>query len=326
MALSALCCCTRGGYSVVCNISNLDEGDVNLLDAYGHVIASSVCRDGKFVLSGTVDVPCLAYVNNGLSVEHPIDIPVMLENSRIKITGDASKQDIKIRGTKTNVAMVAYKQKRDALAPDDAEGYVRLLKDTFEKNCDNLLGALMISNLYGYVSDEEILSYCDRLPEEYLRDKMVYHYRDIAYARVTSAVGMPFIEVKAGDPDGEQLALSDCVKSSKAVVLMFWAHWARNVESTVASVAELCRRYEKDGVILYSLALDGDKDRTLDLAAKLDLPGYSFVDSGEVAESSSKAYGVDGLPRVVVIDHSGKIVARGIDASDISDVIERIIN
>ena len=77
------CACSRSGYKIVGDIFDLDETDINLLDAYGSTIGSAPVKDGKFVIEGRVDVPCLAYLNNGLGVNYPIDIPVLLENAKI---------------------------------------------------------------------------------------------------------------------------------------------------------------------------------------------------------------------------------------------------
>lgn len=320
----ALVACGRGGYTIEGNIIDLDEGDINLLDSYGHTIASAVVEDGCFVFKGKVDVPCLAYINNARGVDYPIDIPVLLENKKITVTGDARISHIDIKGTKANEDMVEFKVRKDALSPDDTEGYLVLVKEMFERDHDNVLGAMLISNLYGLVSDRELLDYCDRLAPEFHDEPVVSHYRRVSQARIDTEPGQPFKDFIMTDRDSVEVRLSDVVGSSKATVLLFWASWAREAASIVPELTGLCRRYEGRGLTMFSVSLDSDMNKWSTSEAAFGLFGSSFCNGPEVGDKAAGLYGFEGLPRMALIGPDGKIVARGKTAGEISEGLERI--
>ena len=323
-AAIALCSCTQKGFTIIGDIEGLDEGDINLLDAYGHTITSAVVQDGKFRFEGTVDKPCLAYINNVLGVRYPIDIPVMLENARIRVTGNAANQHIEIKGTKVNEDMVAYKMAKDALAPDDVDGYVNLIKSTFEENSDNILGALLLTSLFGYVSDEEFLEYCDRVPDMFFEDEMYSHYRDLSRIRVDTAVGKGFVDIELDDKDGNTVKLSDVVKENKATALIFCASWAREVSTFLKQYMETCSPYKDKGLTSYVVSLDSNTDQWEQCIKEFNIFGHTFCDGYNKSKAESDKYGIDGMPRIILIDQKGNIVARGRSVSEIADVLGQI--
>ena len=319
--------CGRGGYTIEGNIIDLDEGDISLLDAYGHTIETAVVDDGKFTFKGRVDTPCLAYINNARGVTYPIDIPVLLENKKvITVTGDARISHIDIKGTKANEDMVEFKIRKDALAADDTEGYLNLVKEMFERNSDNVLGSLLISNFYSFVSDRELVGYCDRLSPEFQDDPVVTHYRTLSQARIDTEPGKPFKELVLTGRDSLEVKLSDVVKANKATVLLFWASWSREASSLIPEVTALCRKYEKQGLTMFNVSLDSDMSRMEACEKEFGLFGKIISCGPEAGDKAAGTYGFEGLPRLVLIDSEGKIVAKGKKAGDMSEGLERLFD
>ena len=315
---AALCSCGQKGYTIKGDIIDLDEGNINLLDITGKVLSSTDVVDGKFTFKGKVDVPSLVYVNNVLGVKYPIDIPILLENTTIHIKGDARISHIDITGTKANENMVQFKLRRDQLPSGDNDSYLRLVKDTFEENSDNLLGAMLISNLYGLVSDKELLEYCDRLPSEFRDNLYVSHYRNVAQARVDTEVGTRFKDFEMFDADSLKVSIGDVVRAHEATVVLFWASWARDASTVIPEITEGCRPYRKQGLEMYNVSLDSDMARFADCEKEFGLLGLSFANGPEAGDKASSLYGFEGLPRVLLIDKEGTIVARGRSFDDLA--------
>ena len=320
----ALFSCGKPGYVIKGDIVDLDEGEINLLDIYGKTISSTEVVDGKFEFKGRVDTACLAYINNALGVVYPIDIPVLLENTLIRVEGDARIGHIEIKGTKANEDMVTFKQEKDKIAPDDTEGYLRLVKETFEENSDNVLASLLISNLYGLVSDEELVAYCDRLAPEFRDSPVVSHYRTISMARIGTVPGKPFVDFGMPDADGNIVMLSDIVSSHKATALVFWASWARDARSLVPEFASLCRKYEDKGLVMYNVSFDSDPVQSGITASEMGLPGLCLCNGPEEGDKAASLYGFEGLPRIVIIGNDGIIVAKGRKADDVAASLDSL--
>lgn len=316
--------CGGRGYTIEGDIIDLDEGDISLLDAFGHTLSMATVEDGKFTFKGKVETPCLAYINNARGVRYPIDIPVLLENTKISVTGDARISHVDIKGTKANEDMVEFKLRKDALSPNDNEGYLQLVKEMFERDSDNVLGAMLISNLYNLVSDRELLDYCDRLAPEFQDEAVVTHYRTVCQARVDTEPGMQFKDFAMTGRDSVEVRLSDVVSKGKATVLLFWASWAREAATIIPSLTEFCRGYQDKGLNMFSVSLDGDMAKWAEAESRFGIFGDSFCNGPEVGDKATGLYGFEGLPRLVLIASDGKIVARGKTLEDISGEISRI--
>lgn len=316
------CACSRSGYRIVGDIFDLDETDINLLDVYGHTIGTAPVKDGKFVLEGSVDVPCLAYLNNGLGVNYPIDIPVLLENAKIRVKGDATRAHVDITGTKANENMVRYREKRDHIAPDDVNSYVLLLRETYEENIDNVLGSLMIHNMYGLVTDAELVDYCDRLPEPFRSEPTVTHYRDICAARLATAVGHPYVDFSVPGPDGTLHRLSDAVAANSATVLVFWASWSRAAASILPELAQRCKPYASRGLKMFTVSLDSNESAWQKSVADFGLFGDNFCPGPNEADQLLSLYGIDGMPRYLLLDGDGRILVRSDRPADIREPLE----
>ena len=327
LAILLICCaCSHGGYKIVGDIFDLDEADINLLDAYGHTIGTSPVKDGKFVIEGKIDVPCLAYLNNGLGVNYPIDIPVLLENAKIRVKGDATKAHVDVTGTKANENMVRYREKRDMLDPNDTNSYVLLLRETYEENIDNVLGSLMIHNMYSLVSDAELVEYCDRLPEPFRSEPTVTHYRDICAARLETAVGGQYKDLEVTGADGRTHRLSDAVSSNSATVLVFWASWSRYAASILPELVRISKPYESRGLSLFTVSLDSNETSWSKNVSDSGLFGENYCPGPNDGDKLASLYGIDGMPRCLLIDASGKILARCSDPADLREPLEKLFN
>ena len=316
-----LCACGGKGFTIKGNIIDLDEGTINLLDIYGHTMASTEVVDGKFTFEGKVDVPCLAYINNALGVVYPIDIPILLENTVINVTGDARIGNIAITGTKANEDMVEFKIRKDALSPNDNEGYLSLIKEMFERDSDNVLGALLISNLYNLVDDKELIGYCERLSPEFHDNPMVLHYRNVCQARIETEPGQKFRDIEMNGADSVAVKLSEVVESHEATVLLFWASWDRESSLIIPELVEGCLKYKDSGLTMYTVSLDSDMDKVERVTKEYGLFGYCFAEGTEKGDRAATLYGFEGLPRAVLIGKDGTVLARGRTFSDIKETM-----
>lgn len=309
VALCACVSCAHEGYLVDGRIDGL-EGEISLVDAFDHVISTSPVKNGRFSFEGTVDTPQLMYVNNGLGQEHPVDTPVLLENTRIKVRGSIKDYDIRVTGTEANKNMTEYIRSKKQINELDTEAYLALVKETFLANSDNLLGAMLIPNLAPYVESAELLEYCEMLPEEFRSSKMVSHYEEVANAVVSTSVGKHFADFEIGGPDGNPVTLSSAVAANKATVLVFWASWARMATMTLADYAKACKAYEGKGASMFCVSLDYNKEQWAMTSRDSGIFGINLCDTVEKAQAANALYGFDGLPRAVVIGADGTILAR----------------
>ncbi|HEX7447286.1 MAG TPA: TlpA disulfide reductase family protein [Pirellulales bacterium] len=101
---------------------------------------------------------------------------------------------------------------------------------------------------------------------------------------------------------GDQFSLND--QKDKVVILDFWATWCGPCVRELPIVAHVAEEYRDRGVALFCVNQREEADdireflkrESLDVAVSLDVDG----DAGE-------AYGVEGIPTLVVIDQAGVV-------------------
>ncbi len=110
--------------------------------------------------------------------------------------------------------------------------------------------------------------------------------------------------------DGEAFTLSD--HQGSIVVLDFWATWCPPCRKTLPALQILHQRYERDPDIqIVSVNTDVPKGRGSVLKNFFGRPnnrGLNFpVAFDDEVQSISKAYGVQSIPTLVIIDPEGRI-------------------
>ncbi len=325
LALCACISCAREGYVIDGRIDGL-EGKISLVDMFDHVISTSPIKDGKFRFEGVVDVPQLMYINNGLGQTYPVDTPVLLENTRIKVRGDVRTYDISVRGTVANENMTEYIRRKKQLDQMDIDSYAALVRETFYANSDNLLGAMLISNLAPHVSSEELLACCGMLPDYLRESKVVNHYESYARAVVNTSVGRRYVDFEINDRDGRAVSLSSVVGAGEVTVLVLWATWARVALDTMSSYARICRHYESRGLTMFCVSLDYNKEAWASMSEEAGLFGINICDTPSRAQEIADMYGIEGLPRAVVIGRDGVILGRCKTETEVEEVLKAYFN
>lgn len=301
--------CAPDGYVIDGRIEGL-SGEISLVDAYDHVVQTAEIKDGRFRFKGCVDRPQLMYVNNGLGQQFPVDTPVLLENTRIRLRGDVETFDIAVSGTVANVNMTEYIRRKKQIPDTDIKAYSSLVRETFDANSDNLLGAMLIRNLAPHVSSEELLSCISELPEELRKDELIEHFESRARAVVNTSKGKKFADFEINGPDGEPVSLSSVVASHESTLLVFWASWAREAVNTVGAYASVLKPYEGRGATMMCVSIDYDKAKWAEASRQAGIFGTNICDTVQKGQDVHKLYGIDGMPLAVLIGHDGNILCR----------------
>jgi thiol-disulfide isomerase/thioredoxin len=106
-------------------------------------------------------------------------------------------------------------------------------------------------------------------------------------------------------PDKPTLNLSDL--RGRAVVLDFWATWCRYCRDEAPVVDRASQRWRDRGVVVVGVNTDGPHEG--DPRAYALAHGLTFPIVRDEAGRTSRSYQIDGLPTLVVVSPTGKVVA-----------------
>jgi len=111
-------------------------------------------------------------------------------------------------------------------------------------------------------------------------------------------------------------ALTLAALRGRVVVVEFWATWCGPCRQSIPHLVELDKQYRPRGVVIIGLT-DEPKATVEPFARQMQM---TYAVGG--GSSSSREYGVRGIPRVFVVDPSGQVVWEGHPMGGLDQAIE----
>ena len=140
-----------------------------------------------------------------------------------------------------------------------------------------------------------------------------------------TSVGQPFKEVAMVDINGNMTRLSTVVKANKLVLIDFWASWCAPCIAEMPNVRKIYAAYHAKGLEIYGISLDENQINWLSAIQRL---GINWIHVSDLKGWQSKAaqdYSIQSIPSTLLIDSTGKIIAKNLRGADLEKKIAEIL-
>lgn len=159
---------------------------------------------------------------------------------------------------------------------------------------------------------KRISSYADCMAQKekwgkFLTAEQMARFDEVAASLYKAEEGVKGADFTYPDKDGKMVSLSDF--KGKVVVVDVWATWCAPCRKELPHLKKLEEEMKGTDVVFIGVSLDEAKDREKwkKFIVEEQLPGVQLFASGW--SHIAKAYKITGIPRFMVFDRDGKIVA-----------------
>ncbi len=218
---------------------------------------------------------------------------------------------------------------KEALAPlfknlqeiseDDQEGEAKVKNITLEfiKANKNDAGSYAICNILSYVMDKgELIKMIDE-DEYFSKDEKIKQVKEVWLVQAKTAPGKMFVDFEA-EYAGKTTKLSDYVGKGKYVLVDFWASWCGPCKREIPNLIKVYEKYKGDKFEVLGVATWDKPDATIQA---IEMLGITYPQMLNAQKAGSDAYGILGIPEIILFAPDGTIVERGLRG----DAIEKIV-
>lgn len=282
-------------------------------------------ENGTFVFKGSAangaDMGFISF--EGLSKPAPF----ILEAGNIEIALDSALVP-SVKGTDMNQKYQDFIVKQQSLDKEDApmSEYQKVFYEYIKSNISNPVGQYFLMYRGGYLDAAQLKDLLSVIPEGAIKSyPRIQKLMDRLPVLEATSVGQMFTDLKGKTPDGKEIALSDYAGKGKYVLVDFWASWCPPCRKEMPHIVELYNKYKAQGFEIVGVSLDdknadwekGIKDLNISWAQISDLKGWK--------SDLAAAYAVNSIPQTFLLDKDGKIIAKGLNAEELSITLEELL-
>lgn len=281
-----------------------------------YVIDSSSVSGGKFSFSKELQIPELYGITDDTTqlstlfvfIDSRNDLSIRFDTTRggrhSVITGSAAADRYK-----------AYLQNARKI---DIEAFIK-------EQPASIVSAFVLYRYYSpALSPEEIERYTALLDPSLSGTQYVKLLKELPATLRGTAIGTQAPDFALPGPDGKIIRLSD--HFGKYLLVDFWAAWCGPCRRENPNVVRVFNKYKDKGFSVFGVSLDSKKEAWVKAIGQDGLNWPQVSDLQFWNSGPARLYGIRGIPGNVLLDQSGKIIARNLRGEELEKKIAELLN
>ncbi len=277
-------------------------------------VDTAMLVNGKFTFSGDIDTTAIEMLSLNVPGGRVLFIP---ECKNITVDLDSVSVEA---GPLTDRIQDFFDAMRNA---NDEESFIAAVDEAISGNKANAIGLLALQQILPALeSEEELAGYLDGAADFIVNDERVQAAANALKAVAETAAGKPFKEINGEDAAGNPAALGDFAGKGKYTLIDFWASWCGPCRREIPYLVAIDKDYANKNVQVLGINVWDEKEKGLKAMEELGIK-YPVIFVAD--KSATDAYGVQGIPQIILIGPDGNILERNLRGEGIAAALDKYI-
>jgi thiol-disulfide isomerase/thioredoxin len=225
------------------------------------------------------------------------------------------------------MSQVFDQYKAEEITEDEADSTIRAISvATIKKNPNDSVALMALQNCYYLMEDEELSATIDNLGKAFQENEFVQKVRKSIEARKGTAEGCMFTDFTViqdeNDPENSTVKFSDYVGQGKYILVDFWASWCGPCKREIPNIAAVYNTYKGDNFDVLSVAVWDKPEDTAKAAEEHGVVWNQIINAQRIP---TDAYGIDGIPHIMLVGPDGTIIKRNLRGEAIEAAVKEAL-
>lgn len=284
-------------------------------------IGSAVAADSVVTITGTIQKPTMAIITaQGLPLNQ-----LVVEAGKISFDENGLAT-----GTKSNDVFAAYGKEvntiieslREAKTEEESDSILdgQLIPSAvkfIESNPNNPYNTAVFGQVAPMLSIEQLKTVLDN-DTTIANSPEAQHLLENLEAKARTSEGNKYVDVAIQQEDSTLVKLSDYIVPGRFTLIDFWASWCTPCREEIPNLIEIAKQYKAAGLDVVGVAVNDRTEATQKAIKELGI-NYPVILNG--GKEIIDAYGIVGIPCILLIDPQGTIIARDLRGDNIAKTV-----
>eukprot|EP01156_Anaeramoeba_ignava_P005472 Anaeramoba_ignava/a2636_9.p1 GENE.a2636_9~~a2636_9.p1 ORF type:complete len:372 (-),score=27.16 a2636_9:558-1646(-) len=216
-------------------------------------------------------------------------------------------------------ALDSINQLADKIEMEEKE----VIKTFVKEHSESIVSLYLLRRKLSYrLKYDELNGLLSLIPEKFHKARYYIYLDDLLAKMAKTQIGKVAPDFTMSDQDGNPISLSDF--KGHYTLIDFWASWCGPCRRANPHVVKIYNEFEPKGFRIFGVSFDKSKEKWLKAIEDDGLVWKHVSDLKGWANEAGQMYGVNSIPRTILVDPEGKIVANGIDHIQLKKMLAEI--